>query len=81
MPGEENPLACACGMRGPKPYDEGRLSAAAAPVGAPPCCIETRGTRLRRHRLHRDKDVPPTRRLGVEEKGTAVPLLPVNTSS
>ena len=26
----------------PSPYDEGRLSAIAAPVGAPPYCIETR---------------------------------------
>ena len=26
--GEGHPLGCACGIRGPKPYDEGRLSAA-----------------------------------------------------
>ena len=28
--GEGNPLACACGMRGPKPYDEGGPSVAIA---------------------------------------------------
>ena len=39
--GEGNPLACTCGMRGPKPYGEGGLSAAAAPGSAPPYCIET----------------------------------------
>ena len=40
-------------MRGPKPYDEGEPSAAAAPVGAPPHCIETRRALLpgKRNRL------------------------------
>ena len=31
--GEGNPLGCACGIRGPSPYDEGGLSAPAAPGG------------------------------------------------
>ena len=44
--GEGNPLGCACGIRGPS-YDERRLSAAAAPVVAPPYCIETRRSLLR----------------------------------
>ena len=45
--GEGNPLASACGMRGPKPYDEGGPSAAAPPVGATT-------------QLHRDQEVSPT---------------------
>ncbi len=102
--GEGNPLACACGMRGPSPYGERGfslsvargpvprdrwiartmaretrsdarvetcagpsptmkgLSAAAAPGGAPPYCIETRRACLRRHQLHRDQEVSPTKR-------------------
>ena len=45
--GEGNPLACADGMRGPSRYDEGGLSAAAAPGGAPSYCIETGRSLLR----------------------------------
>ena len=48
--GEGNPLACACGIRGPSPYDEGGLSAAAPPVGAPPYCIEPRRALLQAYR-------------------------------
>ena len=44
--GEGNPLACTCGIRGPKPYDAGGPSAAAAPGGTPPYCIETRRSLL-----------------------------------
>ena len=33
---EGNPLACACGMRGPKPYDEGEGLFAARSAGACP---------------------------------------------
>ena len=54
--GEGNPLGCACGIRGPSPYDEGGLSAAAAPAGAPPYCIETGRSLL----PHRDREVSPT---------------------
>ena len=44
------------------PYDEGGLSAAAAPVGAPPYCIETGRSLLRKHRSQRDREVSPTKR-------------------
>ena len=42
-----DPLACACGMRGPKPYDEG---------GA----FCHRGLGRRAALLHRDQEVSPT---------------------
>ena len=40
----------------PSPYDEGGLSAAAAPVGAQPYCIETRRALLRGHRSYQDRE-------------------------
>ena len=76
--GEGNPLACACGMRGPSPYDEGGLSAIAAPGGSPPYCIESGRARLQGYRTtdmnfyHKGGELMPRSKSGQVRRRTQI---------